>query len=147
MADSRSTVLTAAELDLLLRTHFPEIDVAVFRIESVQPMAIRLRLRAGPQHLRPGGTISGPTLMMLADVAVYLAILAMIGPAVQAVTTNLNIHFLRRPAPADVVADARLLRLGRRIAVGEVTIHSVGEAEPVAVATVSYALPADAAAR
>jgi uncharacterized protein (TIGR00369 family) len=79
--------------------------------------------------------------MMLADTAMYIALLAMIGPVALAVTTNLNINFLRKPAQRDVIAQARLLKLGKRLAVGEVTMCSEGESEPVAHATVTYSIP------
>lgn len=92
--------------------------------------------------LRPGGTISGPTLMALADTAMYALILAQLGPIAMAVTQNLNINFLRRPAPVDTIAKARFLRLGRRSAVIDVSIYSSGSDEMVAHVTGTYALPA-----
>ena len=85
--------------------------------------------------------MSGPSLMMLADMAMYMALLGMIGPVALAVTTNLNINFLRKPPRADVIAECRLLKLGKRIAVGEVTMYSAEDPEPVAHATVSYSIP------
>jgi uncharacterized protein (TIGR00369 family) len=91
--------------------------------------------------LRPGGTISGPAMFALADVAMYAAVLAMIGPRPLAVTTNLNINFLRRPKPGDMLADATILKIGRRLAVGEVSLRSDGEDELVAHATSTYSLP------
>jgi uncharacterized protein (TIGR00369 family) len=91
--------------------------------------------------VRPGGTISGPTMMALADFAMYVAVLAAIGPVPLAVTINLNINFLRKPAPRDLVAEARLLKLGKRLAMGEVTICSDGESEPVAHVTSTYSIP------
>jgi uncharacterized protein (TIGR00369 family) len=91
--------------------------------------------------LRPGGTISGPTMMALADFAMYVAVFSAIGPQTLAVTTNLNINFLRKPAQADLLADARLMKIGKRLAVGEVTIYSDGENEPVAHVTSTYSIP------
>jgi len=98
--------------------------------------------------IRPGGTISGPTItisgptmMALADFAMYVAVLATIGPVPLALTINLNINFLRKAAPRDLVAEARLLKLGKRLAMGEVTICSDGEAEPVAHVTSTYSIP------
>jgi uncharacterized protein (TIGR00369 family) len=91
--------------------------------------------------LRPGGTISGPTMMALADFAMYVAVLGGIGPVPLAVTINLNINFLRKPAQRDLLAEARLLRLGRRLATGEVTIRSDGEEKPVAHVTSTYSIP------
>ena len=95
-----------------------------------------------PQFIRPGGTISGPTMMALADFAMYVGVLASIGPVPLAVTTNLNINFLRKPAARDLIAECRLLKLGKRLAVGEVTIRSDGMDEPVAHATSTYSIPA-----
>ena len=91
--------------------------------------------------LRPGGTVSGPIMMTLADAAVYGAVLARIGPAKMAVTTQLSIDFLRKPAPADVIASARILKLGKRLAVGDVFITSDADGELVARASATYALP------
>jgi uncharacterized protein (TIGR00369 family) len=105
-------------------------------------MAIRMRLHVGERNLRPGGTVSGPAMFSLADVAVYLAILAMIGPEALAVTTNCSIDFMRKPAAGrDLVAEARLLKLGRVLAVGDVLLYSEGAAEPVARATLTYSIP------
>ena len=100
-----------------------------------------MRLLYRETHLRPGGTISGPALMTLADTAMYLLVLAHIGPIALAVTTNLNINFLRKPAPKDVLAEVKLLKLGARLAVGEVAMYSEDEAEAVAHATLTYSIP------
>lgn len=101
-----------------------------------------LRQPVGEAHTRPGGTVSGPTMMGLADAALYVAIHATVGITPHAVTSNLNIHFLRRPAGGQaVLAVCRLLRVGRSMAVGEVALYSEGEDDPVAHATGSYALP------
>jgi len=91
--------------------------------------------------LRPGGTVSGPTMMELADFAMYVAVFSAIGPQPLAVTTNLNINFLRKPTHADLLADARLMKVGKRLAVGEVTIFSEGTDEPVAHVTATYSIP------
>ena len=93
------------------------------------------------EHLRPGGTISGPTMMELADFAMYVAVFSAIGPQPLAVTTNLNINFLRKPKQADLIADAQLMKVGKRLAVGEVTICSEGTEEPVAHVTSTYSIP------
>ena len=111
------------------------------RIERLEQSAIRVRLPFHADHLRPGGTLSGPTLMGLADRATYLLVLAMIGPVALAVTTSLNINFLSKPQPRDLIADARLLKLGRRLAVAEVTLRSDGDETVVAHATVTYSIP------
>jgi len=100
-----------------------------------------MRMPFRPQFTRAGGTISGPALMGLADSAVYYLVLAHAGPVVEAATANLDIHFLSRPDPTDVLATATLLRLGRRLAVATVELRSEGRPDVVAHATVTYALP------
>lgn len=104
---------------------------------------VRLRALYSDRFLRPGGTIAGPVLMGLADAALYAVVLSRIGPVELAVTTSLSINFLRKPAAADVVADARLLKLGKRLAVGEVTLFSeqTGADDPVAHVTGTYSIP------
>jgi uncharacterized protein (TIGR00369 family) len=93
------------------------------------------------EHLRPGGTISGPTMMELADFAMYVAVFSAVGPQPLAVTTNLNINFLRKPAAADLIADGKLMKVGKRLVVGEVIIRSDGEGDPVAHVTSTYSIP------
>ena len=111
-------------------------------IESVGGGRAVIRQAVDDAHLRPGGTVSGPTLMALADFALYVAILGEIGIVPLAVTTSLNFNFLRKPAAgADLVAECRLLKCGRSLAVGEVSIRSDGSADPVAHATGTYAIP------
>ena len=133
--------MSAAELESFLREHFPQLDTLPYRVDHLAEGALTLRLLYDAQHLRPGGTISGPALMTLADTAMYLLVLAHIGPVALAVTTNLNINFLRKPQPGDVLAHAEFLKLGARLAVGAVTMLSAGENEPVAHATVTYSIP------
>jgi len=134
--------MTVADLEAFYATHFPQIDNRRrFKIEEVRDGSVRIRLLYHDLHLRPGGTISGPALMTLADSAMYSLLLAMIGPVALAVTTNLNINFLRKPAPVDVIAKAEMLKLGQRLAVGSVTMFSDGDDEPVAHATVTYSIP------
>lgn len=113
-----------------------------FHIEDLYEDGITLRLFVTERHLRPGGTVSGPSIFALADVAVYLAILSRIGPQALAVTTNCSIDFMRKPAAgADLIATARLLKLGRVLAVGDVLIRSDGDAAPVARAGLTYSIP------
>jgi uncharacterized protein (TIGR00369 family) len=134
--------LDAQSLSAYLTTEFPQIGIGRnFTIEAVGPMSARLRLHYSADHLRPGGTISGPTIFALADVALYVAILTQIGPVKLAVTTNLNINFLRKPGPADLIGEARLLKLGKRLAVGEVTVFSTDAPDIVAHATGTYSIP------
>lgn len=123
-----------------LDEHFPQ---HTGQVEATGAMTARMRLPVSTEHLRPGGTVSGPAMMGLADACMYVAILAQLGPVALAVTTNLNINFLRRPEQRDVIAEARLLKLGRRLAVGEVTLYSEGDPEPVAHVTATYSIPPD----
>lgn len=138
--------MSKAELQDFLAREFPQVEHMALEIEAVAERSLRLRMPVGDRHLRPGGTVSGPTMVALADVGMYLAVLAMIGPVALAVTTNLAINFLHRPAPRDLLAEVRLLKLGRRLAVGEVHLYSEGDAEPVAQVTATYSIPPRAAA-
>ncbi|MGB5556618.1 MAG: PaaI family thioesterase [Paracoccaceae bacterium] len=134
------------ELEVFLHEAFPQV-AKDFRVDAVAPNEITVRLQVDHKHLRPGGTVSGPSMFTLADVSVYLAILAMIGPKALAVTTNCAIDFMRKPAAGvDMIANAKLLKLGRVLAVGEVLMYSEGIAEPVARASLTYSLPPEPAA-
>jgi uncharacterized protein (TIGR00369 family) len=133
--------MTAAQLEAFLHRAFPQMDRNAYRVEEVRDRFARVRMGFHDGHLRPGGTVSGPSLMSLADTAMYVVILAMIGEVPLAVTTNLNISFMRRPRPVDVIADARLLKLGKRLAVGDVALYSDGDTEMVAHATLTYSIP------
>ena len=134
--------MTRDEIEAFLDREFPQIrDQGRYVVEAVGPLSARVRLGYEERHLRPGGTLSGPAMMALADLSLYVAILASIGPVGLAVTTNLSFNFLRKPAQADLVADCRLLKLGKRLAVGEVGLRSEGEAEMVCHATGTYSIP------
>lgn len=135
--------MTVPELETFLRREFPQVFSADdITIEAADGTSCRLRQRYGDQMLRPGGTISGPTLMALADFAMYVVLLSAIGPIGLAVTTNLNINFLRKGvAGQDVLAAARLLKLGKRLAVGEVNLMSSGSPDPIAHVTATYSIP------
>ncbi|MBF8223435.1 PaaI family thioesterase [Halomonas sp. 328] len=133
------TVMTAAAIEEFLDEVFPHRQGT---IEGVDEMRATMSLAIEDEHLRPGACVSGPTLMGLADVCLYVAILAQIGPEPMAVTTDLNCHFLRRArGDRDLIANARVLKLGRRLAVGEVQLFSAGDEAPVALVTATYALP------
>jgi uncharacterized protein (TIGR00369 family) len=136
-------MMTAAELDAFLDREFPQIHLGgrTYHVEEVGPLSARLRMDYHERHLRPGGTISGPSMMALADLAIYVAVLAQVGPVALAVTTNLSFNFLRKPQPRALVADCRLLKLGKRLAVGDVAIRSDGEPDMVCHATGTYSLP------
>ena len=132
--------MTIPELEQFLAETFPGVNDWA-KAEHIDKTHARVRVPYKDEYLRPGGTISGPTLMALADTAMYFLLLANIGVTIHAVTTSLHITFLRRPAPGDVVAEATLLKLGRKLAVGDVLIYSAGDDAPVAQATVSYSVP------
>ncbi|MBZ9566737.1 MULTISPECIES: PaaI family thioesterase [Modicisalibacter] len=133
------TVMTAAAIEEFLDEVFP------FRqgtIEGVDDMRATMSLAIEDEHLRPGACVSGPSMMALADVCLYVAILAQIGPEAMAVTSDLNCHFLRRArGDRDLIANARLVKLGSRLAVGEVELFSAGDDAPVAIVTATYVLP------
>ena len=110
-------------------------------VEDAGDWGVRLRLPVTPAHQRPGGTVSGPALMALADAAAWLAVLAQIGPVLLAVSTSLHIDFLRKPALVDVIADGDIIKLGRRLGVIDVSMRSEGENALVAKAQVTYSIP------
>lgn len=133
-----------AALTRFLRAEFPQSTVS---IEAVSASGVAVRQVVGFEHLRPGGTVSGPALMAVADVALYVSILAIMGPVALAVTTSLTINFLRKPAgDTDILGECRLLKVGKRLVVGEVTLYSDGSRLPVAHVTGTYAIPPDAIA-
>lgn len=132
-------VLDAAQLQEILTSSFPDSDVP--RVEQVLEDEVTLVQTVNDRHGRPGGTLSGPTMMMLADTAAWMAILAQIGPVLLAVTTSLHIDFLRKPEITDLVARAKMLKLGRKLAVVEVSLFSLGHDQLVAKAQVTYAIP------
>ena len=137
------TAMTAEDVTAFLDREFPQMlhGGRSFHVEEVGPLTARMRLVYHDRHLRPGGTISGPSMFSLADIALYVAILANIGPVALAVTTNLNINFLKKPEPCDMIGECRLFKLGKRLAVGEVLLYSDGDPEPVAHATGTYSIP------
>lgn len=134
--------MTATEVHDFITAAMPAYGGAGFSVDAVEPDCVRVRFPYREHTLRPGGSISGPTMMTLADTAMYVLILAKLGPVALAVTQNLNIHFLRKPRQADLVAEARFLRLGRSSAVIDVLIRADGQDEPVAQSTGTYAIPA-----
>lgn len=134
-------ILDAGAVEQLIRAGLPAAMEGGIRVEQVAPMYARIRVPFRPDMLRPGERISGPALFAAADAAMYAAILAHVGPVVMAVTSDLTMHFLRAASPRDLIAEARLLRIGRRSAVLSVEVGADGE--PIAAhATGSYALPA-----
>jgi uncharacterized protein (TIGR00369 family) len=135
--------MSVAELEEFLRIEFPQsFGSGDTSIESADGETCLLRQRYSERMLRPGGTVSGPTLMALADCAMYVVLLSAIGPVALAVTTNLNINFLRKGAPGqDILAAAKLLKLGKRLAVGEVNLLSGTAPDPIAHVTATYSIP------
>jgi uncharacterized protein (TIGR00369 family) len=140
---SHHPIMTRDELTAFLDREFPQIHMGgqTYFVDEVGPLSARMRMTYHDRHIRPGGTISGPAMMALADLALYVAILAHIGPVALAVTTSLNFNFLRKPEQRDLIAECRLLKLGRRLAVGDVSIYSEGSPEVVCHATGTYSIP------
>lgn len=132
--------MDAAALNAFLAAEFPQ--AAGISVDSAGEGTVTLRLRPGAQHLRPGETVSGPAIFGLADVAAYLALLTRIGPVALAVTTNCSIDFMRKPpAGGDLTCEARVLKLGRSLAVMDAFVFAAGIADPVARAGLTYAIP------
>jgi len=138
-----AVLMTVDELERFLAVEFPQVfhPDSGLSIEALWEGGCRVRQAFRTASVRPGGTISGPTMMALADFAMYVAVLASIGPVPLAVTTSLNINFLRKPGTVDLLAEAKLMKLGKRLAVGEVAIRSDGGADLVAHVTSTYSIP------
>lgn len=136
------SVMTADDLNAFLKKDFLQV-ADDFSVDYVgDDGEVHLRLLTAERHLRPGGTVSGPSMFGLADVAAYVATLSQIGPEPLTVTTNCSIDFMRKPeANVDLVAKAKLLKLGKQLSVTDVLVYSQGMAEPVARATLTYAIP------
>lgn len=134
-------ILSEAELTDFLRTTFPQVKED-FAVERLTGEGLVLRLKVADRHLRPGGTVSGPTMFGLADVAFYFALMSRIGLKALAVTTNVSIDFLRKPGPgADLLGEARILKIGKQLAAGDVLIRSEGSADVVARAGLTFSIP------
>lgn len=135
--------MSAEDLEDFLAREFPQAQGILpgHRVERVEAEGVTMRVPFAAGSLRPGGTISGPTMFALADLALYAAVLAAIGPVALAVTTGMTINFMRKPGAADLVARCRLLKLGRQLAVGDVEIRSEGHPDIVAHAVGTYAIP------
>lgn len=134
-------VMTAEELNAFMREVFKQV-ADDFNVDHVGEGEVTMRLLTSEKHLRPGGTISGPTMFGLADVAAYIVTLSQIGPKALAVTTNCSIDFMRKPkANVPLIAKARLLKLGKQLSVTDVMLYSEGMDQPVARAGLTYAIP------
>lgn len=136
-------ILTTEQIEDFLAREFPQIYAAgpVFKCVNVAPGTATLRFYPNESHLRPGGTVSGPSLFALADVAAYVALLAHIGPVALALTTNLNINFLNRAEAVPLDGVCRILKLGRTLAMLEVSIERVDTRQIIAHATTTYSIP------
>jgi len=124
----------------LLDDVFPQVRGS-YDIVQMDDAETHVRLKVSDRHLRPGGTVSGPAMFGLADCAMYIAVLAAIGPQALAVTTNCSIDFMRKPAASDMIAVARILKHGRALIVGDVMLYSEGMEKPVARASLTYSIP------
>lgn len=125
----------------LVRETMGDVAQYAWSIEELAHGRARIRLRFDPKQLRPGGTVSGPTMFALADLGLYAATMSVVGFQPLAVTTDVTMHFLRRPRPADLVCEARVLKAGKRLVVGEASVFSDGDEEPVAHFVGSYSVP------
>lgn len=133
--------LTINEFNEIAQQRLPFAAVMGLKLEEIAASGVTMRAVYSEHFLRPGGTVSGPVMMTLADAAIYALILSRIGPVELAVTTNLSIHFLRKPEPADVIAHAAVLKLGKRLVVAEASMYSDGSSDLIAHATATYSIP------
>jgi len=140
MSMNYTLVMSAEEVATYVSEVFPQSDQYGFEVADLAPGVIKVRMPINQSHLRPGGTVSGPSMFALADCAAYLITLAHVGKVALAVTTNLNINFLSKP-DGDLVAEARLLKLGKRLAVCDISIFTEVDSRLVAHATATYSIP------
>ena len=133
--------IDADQMMPFLEEVFPQVR-GEFAIDRLDAAALVMRLNVQDHHLRPGGTVSGPSMFGLADVAAYVATMSRVGREALAVTTNCSIDFMRKPeAGKDILAHAEVLKLGRALAVVDVRLYSEGGTDPVARATLTYSIP------
>jgi uncharacterized protein (TIGR00369 family) len=133
--------INAKDVENLIRQWVPMAEDIDLRVEEVREGYARICIPFSEKNLRPGGTVSGPVMMAAGDTAMYAAIIASLGEIAMAVTSNLNINFMQRPKPVDLIAEATILKLGKRMAFCEVGLRSKGSEELVAHVTGSYSLP------
>ena len=135
-------LMTKEDLNEFLEKEFPQVNKN-FEILKVSDKNFSMLMHISSEHLRPGATVSGPTMFLLADVTFYLATLSVIGPKSLTVTTNCSINFLRKPNEKNLISEARILKLGKTLSVGDVLIYSEDIDEPVAHASLTYSIPKD----
>ena len=133
-------LMSKIDLENFLEKEFPQVSNN-FKILKTKPNSLSMLMHISDEHLRPGGTVSGPTMFLLADVSFYLATLSIIGPKSLTVTTNCSINFLRKPNISDLISETRVLKIGKTLSVGDVLIYSKGIKEPVAHASLTYSIP------
>lgn len=133
-------LMSKVDLENFLEKEFPQVS-SNFKILNTKPNSLSMLMHISDEHLRPGGTVSGPTMFLLADVSFYLATLSIIGPKSLTVTTNCSINFLRKPNISDLISETRVLKIGKTLSVGDVLIYSNGIKEPVAHASLTYSIP------
>ena len=133
--------VTAEQFETLVREGVPFAARLEPRAIRLDPGIAHIRIPFKPEFVRPGGTVNGPVVMALADITMYAVVMTRLGPVEQAVTTHLSIAFMRRPTPTPLIAEGRLLKLGRRLAFGDVLVFNEGDREPVAQVSVTYAVP------
>lgn len=133
--------ISAADIERIAREQVPMVGRLGLRVERIGFGEVLMCLPYREEFVRPGGTIAGPVMMLLADFVMYAVVLSLVGPVELAVTTSLNINFLRRPKATDLHAHGRILKLGKRLAVGEVTLHCGDPGHPVAHVTSTYSIP------
>jgi len=133
-------LMSKVDLENFLEKEFPQVS-SNFRILNTKPNSLSMLMHISDKHLRPGRTVSGPTMFLLADVSFYLATLSIIGPKSLTVTTNCSINFLRKPNISDLISETRVLKIGKTLSVGDVLIYSKGIKEPVAHASLTYSIP------
>jgi len=135
-------LMSKIELEQFLKKEFPQVSQC-FEILTLNTGSISILINVTNQHLRPGGTVSGPTMFLLADISFYLATLSLIGPKSLTVTTNCSINFLRKPSEENLISETRVLKIGKTLSVGDVLIYSKGDKKLVAHASLTYAIPKD----
>ena len=142
MSGNGEARITVEAFERMAAEKLPVVGQFGIRCERIEAGHVWMRMPCdGVERLRPGGTVHGPAMMALADVTMYVVVLSLIDGAEEAVTTNLTANFLRRPAPVDMIAEGRILKLGKRLAVGETTLFSEGDERPVCHVTATYSIP------